>query len=95
MILRVESLSVIKELMCEVLLYLSTREQNVIRLRFGLDDGMPRTRDDVAQEFNITRERVRQIEAKAFRKVHYYPRREKHLKVFFRNDSLPKREMPD
>ena len=50
---------------------LTDREENVIRMRFGLDDGIPRTLEEVGKEFNITRERIRQIEAKALRKLRH------------------------
>ena len=53
----------------EVLDTLTDREQKVLRLRFGLDDGRPRTLEEVGKEFNVTRERIRQIEAKALRKL--------------------------
>ncbi len=49
---------------------LTPREEKVIRLRFGLEDGRPRTLEEVGKEFSVTRERIRQIEAKALRKLH-------------------------
>ena len=57
------------------------REENVLRLRFGLDDGKMRTLEDVGKVFNVTRERIRQIEAKALRKLRH-PSRSKQLKDF-------------
>ena len=60
---------------------LTPREQKVLRLRFGLDDGRPRTLEEVGQEFNVTRERIRQIEAKALRKLRH-PSRSKMLKDY-------------
>ena len=60
---------------------LTPREEKVIRLRFGLDDGRPRTLEEVGKEFNVTRERIRQIEAKALRKLRH-PSRSKKLKDF-------------
>ena len=60
---------------------LTEREQKVIRLRFGLEDGKARTLEEVGQEFSVTRERIRQIEAKALRKLRH-PQRSKKLKDF-------------
>ena len=65
----------------EVLLTLTEREQKVLRLRFGLDDGRPRTLEEVGKQFNVTRERIRQIEAKALRKLRH-PSRSKKLKDY-------------
>ncbi|MBO4306242.1 MAG: RNA polymerase sigma factor RpoD [Clostridia bacterium] len=65
----------------EVLHTLTPREEKVLRLRFGLDDGKTRTLEDVGKEFNVTRERIRQIEAKALRKLRH-PSRSKRLKDF-------------
>ena len=65
----------------EVLLELTDREEKVLRLRFGLDDGRTRTLEEVGKEFNVTRERIRQIEAKALRKLKH-PSRSKRLKDF-------------
>ena len=64
-----------------VLLELTDREEKVLRLRFGLDDGRTRTLEEVGREFNVTRERIRQIEAKALRKLKH-PSRSKRLKDF-------------
>lgn len=61
--------SVLQEQLEEVLATLSDREAKVLRLRFGLDDGRARTLEEVGREFNVTRERIRQIEAKALRKL--------------------------
>ena len=60
---------------------LTPREASVLRLRFGLEDGRPRTLEEVGKEFNVTRERIRQIEAKALRKLRH-PTRSKKLKDF-------------
>lgn len=65
----------------EVLDTLTDREENVLRLRFGLDDGKMRTLEDVGKVFNVTRERIRQIEAKALRKLRH-PSRSKQLRDF-------------
>jgi RNA polymerase primary sigma factor len=65
----------------EVLLTLTDREESVLRLRFGLDDGRPRTLEEVGKVFGVTRERIRQIEAKALRKLKH-PSRSKKLKDF-------------
>ena len=65
----------------EVLDSLTPREEKVLRLRFGLEDGRPRTLEEVGKEFNVTRERIRQIEAKALRKLRH-PSRSKRLKDF-------------
>ena len=62
---------------------LTDREENVLRLRFGLDDGKMRTLEDVGKVFNVTRERIRQIEAKALRKLRH-PSRSKPLRDFIR-----------
>ena len=72
---------VLREQLDEVLDTLTDREENVIRLRFGLDDGKMRTLEDVGKVFNVTRERIRQIEAKALRKLRH-PSRSKQLKDF-------------
>ena len=69
----------LKDKLNEVLATLSEREEKVIRLRFGLDDGRARTLEEVGEEFNVTRERIRQIEAKALRKLRH-PSRSKKLK---------------
>ncbi|MBQ4362765.1 MAG: RNA polymerase sigma factor RpoD [Oscillospiraceae bacterium] len=67
----------LKDKLNEVLATLSEREEKVIRLRFGLDDGRARTLEEVGEEFNVTRERIRQIEAKALRKLNHPSRRKK------------------
>ena len=64
-----------------VLLTLTEREEKVIRLRFGLEDGKSRTLEEVGQKFGVTRERIRQIEAKALRKLRH-PSRSRKLKDF-------------
>ena len=71
----------LKEQLEEVLDTLTDREENVLRLRFGLDDGRQRTLEDVGKVFGVTRERIRQIEAKALRKLRH-PSRSKQLKDF-------------
>ena len=65
----------------EVLDTLSEREKKVLMLRFGLEDGRPRTLEEVGKEFNVTRERIRQIEAKALRKLRH-PSRSKKLRDY-------------
>ncbi len=72
---------VLREQLDEVLDTLTDREENVLRLRFGLDDGKMRTLEDVGKVFNVTRERIRQIEAKALRKLRH-PSRSRKLKDF-------------
>ena len=69
--------TLLKEQLIEVLGTLTEREQKVLRLRFGLDDGRARTLEEVGKEFNVTRERIRQIEAKALRKLRHPSRRRK------------------
>ena len=61
--------TLLHEQLMDVLSTLTEREQKVLRLRFGLDDGRPRTLEEVGRQFNVTRERIRQIEAKALRKL--------------------------
>lgn len=73
--------SMLKEQLVEVLDTLTEREQKVLRLRFGLDDGRARTLEEVGKEFEVTRERIRQIEAKALRKLRH-PSRSKKLKDY-------------
>ena len=73
--------SMLKEQLIEVLDTLTEREQKVLRLRFGLDDGRARTLEEVGKEFNVTRERIRQIEAKALRKLRH-PSRSRKLKDY-------------
>ena len=75
------SLILLKEQLDEVLNTLTEREGKVLRLRFGLEDGRQRTLEEVGKEFNVTRERIRQIEAKALRKLRH-PSRSKKLKDF-------------
>ena len=69
------------EQLMNVINQLSDREQKVLKLRFGLVDGKPRTLEEVGKEFNVTRERIRQIEAKALRKLRH-PSRSKQLKDY-------------
>jgi RNA polymerase primary sigma factor len=73
--------TLLKEQLTEVLGTLTEREQKVLRLRFGLDDGRARTLEEVGKEFNVTRERIRQIEAKALRKLRH-PSRSRKLKDY-------------
>lgn len=73
--------TLLHEQLMEVLDTLSEREQKVLKLRFGLEDGRPRTLEEVGKEFNVTRERIRQIEAKAIRKLRH-PSRSKKLKDY-------------
>jgi|BioPla2DNA2_1021312.scaffolds.fasta_scaffold11321_3 RNA polymerase primary sigma factor len=75
------SFYLLKEQLEDVLGTLTPREERVLRLRFGLDDGRPRTLEEVGQEFGVTRERIRQIEAKALRKLRH-PSRSKKLKDY-------------
>ena len=77
----VASHTMLKEQLAEVLSTLTPREEKVLRLRFGLEDGRSRTLEEVGKEFNVTRERIRQIEAKALRKLRH-PSRSKKLKDF-------------
>ena len=73
--------TLLHEQLMEALGTLTEREQKVLKLRFGLDDGRPRTLEEVGKEFNVTRERIRQIEAKALRKLRH-PSRSKKLKDY-------------
>ena len=73
--------AMLKRQLNEVLSTLTPREEKVLRLRFGLDDGRTRTLEDVGKEFNVTRERIRQIEAKALRKLRH-PSRSRRLKDY-------------
>lgn len=73
--------SMLKEQLLAVLDTLTPREEMVLRLRYGIDDGHPRTLEEVGKEFGVTRERIRQIEAKALRKLRH-PQRSKRLKDF-------------
>lgn len=73
--------TLLHEQLMEVLETLTEREQKVLRLRFGLDDGRPRTLEEVGKEFNVTRERIRQIEAKALRKLRH-PSRSRKLRDY-------------
>ena len=75
------SFTLLKEQLVEVLGTLTPREEKVLKLRFGLEDGRTRTLEEVGKEFNVTRERIRQIEAKALRKLRH-PSRSKKLKDF-------------
>ena len=73
--------SMLKEQLIGALAALTPREEKVLRLRYGLDDGRPRTLEEVGKEFNVTRERIRQIEAKALRRLRH-PSRSKRLRDF-------------
>ena len=75
------SRQLLKEQINEVLSTLTPREQRVLQLRFGLEDGRSRTLEEVGREFNVTRERIRQIEAKALRKLRH-PSRSRRLKDY-------------
>ena len=75
------TMSLLKEQLLKILDQLTPREEKVLRLRYGLDDGHPRTLEEVGREFNVTRERIRQIVAKALRKLKH-PSRSKKLKEF-------------
>ena len=78
------SYSLLREQLCNILHTLTPREEQVIKLRFGLEDGRPRTLEEVGRKFEITRERIRQIEAKALRKLRH-PSRSKTLKDYLSN----------
>lgn len=78
------SYSLLREQLCNILNTLTPREAQVIRLRFGLEDGRPRTLEEVGKQFKITRERIRQIEAKALRKLRH-PSRSKTLRDYLAN----------
>ena len=73
--------TLLKEQLADVLSTLTPREEKVLRLRFGLEDGRQRTLEEVGKEFSVTRERIRQIEAKALRKLRH-PSRSRRLKDF-------------
>jgi len=75
------SFTMMKEQLLDVLAGLTDREEKVLRLRFGLDDGRQRTLEEVGKEFNVTRERIRQIEAKALRKLRH-PSRSRKLRDY-------------
>ena len=75
------SQTLLKEQLADVLKTMTPREEKVLRLRFGLEDGRPRTLEEVGKEFNVTRERIRQIEAKALRKLRH-PSRSRKLRDF-------------
>ena len=78
------SQTLLKEQLADVLKTLTPREEKVLRLRFGLEDGRPRTLEEVGKEFNVTRERIRQIEAKALRKLRH-PVRSQPLRSYYEN----------
>ena len=78
------SYALLREQLCNILHTLTPREEQVIKLRFGLEDGRPRTLEEVGKQFQITRERIRQIEAKALRKLRH-PSRSKTLRDYLAN----------
>ena len=78
----VASNAMMREQLQEVLHTLTPREEKVIRLRFGLEDGQAHTLEEVGKEFNVTRERIRQIESKALRKIRH-PGRSKKLRDYY------------
>ena len=82
------AITILKEQLTEVLDTLTPREEKVLRLRFGLDDGRARTLEEVGREFNVTRERIRQIEAKALRKLRH-PSRSKRTRQALNTFSTP------
>ncbi len=82
----ITSNSMLKEKIQDVLSTLDARERKVLEFRFGLEDGRPRTLEEVGREFDVTRERIRQIEAKALRRLRH-PSRAKKLKGFLRSSS--------
>lgn len=75
----------LKTQLLSIISSLTPREQKVIRMRYGLDDGRARTLEEVGREFKVTRERIRQIEAKALRKLRN-PNRQRRLKDFIESD---------
>ena len=75
------SYKLLREQLMDVLSTLTPREEQVLKLRFGIEDGRARTLEEVGKEFNVTRERIRQIEAKALRKLRH-PSRSKKLRDF-------------
>ncbi len=77
----VVAFAMLKQQLISILDTLTPREEKVLRLRYGIDDGRPRTLEEVGKEFNVTRERIRQIEAKALRKLRH-PQRAKKLKEY-------------
>ena len=76
-----DGFTLLKEQLVEVLSTLTPREEKVLKLRFGIEDGRTRTLEEVGKEFNVTRERIRQIEAKALRKLRH-PSRSRKLKDY-------------
>ena len=78
------SMAMLREQILHILYTLTPREEKVLRLRFGLEDGKPHTLEEVGKKFRVTRERIRQIEAKALRKLRH-PSRSKRLKGFLNN----------
>ena len=75
------TLQILREEMAQAMSVLTEREQKVLRMRFGFDDGNPRTLEEVGREFQVTRERIRQIEGKALRKLRH-PSRSKKLRDY-------------
>jgi RNA polymerase primary sigma factor len=85
----ITNFGLLKEMLTNVLGSLTERERQVLEMRFGLRDGYARTLDEIGKQFRVTRERVRQIEAKALRKMRH-PTRIRHLEGFLDSDT----EMP-
>ena len=77
----VAAATMLREQLINILHKLTPREEKVLRLRYGIDDGRPRTLEEVGHEFNVTRERIRQIEAKALKKLRH-PSKSKKLKDY-------------
>ena len=78
---RVAALQLLKDYVKQIIINLSPREQKILEMRFGLVDGVAHTLEEVGQEFEVTRERIRQIEAKALRKLRH-PTRSRELKRY-------------
>lgn len=91
---RFEELYKLKETLAEALTALTPRERKIVELRFGLDIGTPHTLEDVGARFNFTRERVRQIESKALRKIRH-PRNSRNLRPFLDEAQMRKQETYD
>jgi RNA polymerase primary sigma factor len=81
----VTSYSLLKDTLSDVLATLTERERKIVEMRFGLVDGYERTLEEIGRQYNVTRERIRQIEAKALRKMRH-PTRLRHLQGFLENE---------